>query len=142
MSWTGLSPYIFPPFNLIGKVVNKIISDNVEQAIVIIPFWKSQSWYPLVLSNIVSFPLRLPRHRDLLVLPHNGQLHPLNHSMTMVAVQLSANPYRIEAFQQELSKSSCQHGDLEPANNMVWLGTSGIFGVIQDKVIPFRRLKV
>ena len=64
-SWQHMRPYIFPPFNMIGKVMNKILKDRVENAILIFPFWKAQSWFPLVLENISSFPVRLPPHKDL-----------------------------------------------------------------------------
>ena len=51
VSWKEFSPYLFPPFCLIGKAVNKVCSDNVEQAILVFPYWKSQSWFPLVVSG-------------------------------------------------------------------------------------------
>ena len=44
-----------------GKIINKINEDSVEKAILVFPFWKAQSWFPLVLSNICSLPVRLPR---------------------------------------------------------------------------------
>lgn len=42
----------------------------MEKALLIIPYWKSQPWFPLIVSNLISYPIRLPRHRDLLTLPH------------------------------------------------------------------------
>ena len=70
LNWSNLSRYIFPPFNLISRVMNKILQDKVQRAILVFPFWKAQSWFPLVLDNICSFPNRLPRHKDLLVMHH------------------------------------------------------------------------
>lgn len=141
LCWSEFSPFIFPPFSLVGKVVNKIIVDNVDRALLLIPNWKSQTWYPLVLSSIISFPVRLPRHRDLLVLPHNLQEHPLNRSMTIVAVMVSGKHSRVKEFQTELQELSCRHGDLEHSNSMGWHGTTGIFGVVKDFSIPFKPLK-
>lgn len=140
-SWSNLSPYIFPPFNMVGRVISKIINDEVEQALLIIPLWRSQSWFPLVLANLISLPIRLPCHRDLLTLPHNKQVHPLSKKLKMVAVMLSGNSYRVREFHSQLQKSSLVPGGGEPENNMVWPGINGIFGVYLGVSIPFVRLK-
>ena len=39
-SWMNLKPYIFPPFSLVGKVMNKILTDQVENAILFSLFGK------------------------------------------------------------------------------------------------------
>ena len=54
--WYGFCPYAFPPFNLVGRVINKIIADKVEKVILVFPFWKSQTWFPLLLSSNAFFP--------------------------------------------------------------------------------------
>ena len=41
ISWSDFEPYLFPPFALIGKVLNKLVQDNVKRAILIIPLWRS-----------------------------------------------------------------------------------------------------
>ncbi|MCG7875172.1 MAG: reverse transcriptase domain-containing protein [Candidatus Thiodiazotropha endolucinida] len=140
-SWQSFSPYIFAPFNLVGRVINKMVADQVDRAIFIIPLWKSQSWFPLLMSHMVSFPVRLPRHRDLLTLPHNGQTHPLARRLTMVAVMLSGRDCRVKEFQDLQLNSLSIHGGKEHKNSMVWPGTGGIFGVFQNKQIPLMRLK-
>lgn len=141
-AWTGYCPYVFPPFALIPRVINKLVEDNVEQAIFIAPLWRSQSWFPLLMSNMISLPVRLPRHTDLLTLPHNGQPHPLGgKNLTMVAVVLSGRAYRCREFQSQLSVSSYLHGDREHRNNTVWPGKAGFFGIFLDRQIPFLRLK-
>ena len=38
MSWSGFSPYLFPPFNLVGKVLNKVVQDSVEKALIVLPY--------------------------------------------------------------------------------------------------------
>lgn len=75
LSWSSFQPHLFPPFILIGKVLNKLIQDKVQRAISIIPLWRSQFWFPLVIDLLISIPVRLPRHKDLLVLPHSGTPH-------------------------------------------------------------------
>lgn len=68
------------------KVIHKLIEDDVEKAILILPLWASQSWFPLIIDHIISYPVRLPRHRDLLTLVHNNSRHPLSKSLNMVVV--------------------------------------------------------
>jgi hypothetical protein len=141
VSWNSYKPYIFSPFALISKVVNKIFEDKVEKALVVLPYWKSQPWFPLMLPYVVSLPVRLPRHKDLLVLPHNGRVHPLGKSLNLIAVVLSGRHSIIEAFHQELLISLPQPGDQEHTNNTIWHGKTGIFGLVKDVKIPFVPLK-
>ena len=140
-SWHEYSPYIFPPFSLIGRVVNKVIEDEVDRAILIVPFWRAQSWFPLILSNMISFPVRLPRHKDLLTLQHSGEIHPLAKKLTMVAVMLSGRHWRHREFQKELQNSLSTRGDQGQGSNTVWPGKNGIFGILLNIEIPFERLK-
>lgn len=142
MQWNDFQPYIFPPFSLVGKVINKIINDKVEKALLIFPFWKSQSWYPLVLSSMISYPVRLPRHKDLLSLSHNNAYHPLCRSMTLIGVAVSGRSCAIKEFQRELQKLSSTPGELEPENSMAWHGRDGVCGVVDNRVIQFVPLKV
>jgi hypothetical protein len=141
-SWQCFLPYIFPPFNLIGKVINKVNEDKVEKALLILPFWKSQPWFPLVLHSMISFPVRLPRHKDVLTLAHSGTPHPLGKSLNLIGVIISGNHSSIETFHQKLLRSSCRHGDQEQENNMVWHGSDGIFGVLNNINIPFAQLNL
>ncbi|MCG7879115.1 MAG: reverse transcriptase domain-containing protein [Candidatus Thiodiazotropha endolucinida] len=139
--WTGYLPYIFAPFNVIGKVLNKIVEDKVYKALLVVPNWPSQTWFPLLLSLLSHFPVRLPRHRDLLTLPHNGQFHPMGTSLCLVGVVVSGDTSRTEIFQKELSKQSVLHGVRERRNNTVQHGKAGVFGVFHGKEIHFKQLK-
>lgn len=142
LCWQGYMPYIFPPFNLVGRVINKIVEDRLEKAIIVIPFWKSQSWFPVVLDCISSFPVRLPRHKDLLCLPHDGSRHPLSRSMRIIAVEVSGMRYRAEAFRQQLRESSSVRGKTGLDGNTNMRGTNGWFGIDSGLAIPFKRLKL
>lgn len=141
MSWHGLLPYVFPPFNLVGKVLNKIVSDKVDQAICIFPEWRSQPWFPSVLENLCSFPVRLPRHKDLLTLPHNNRAHPLGKRLKLIAAVVSGNPCRIEAFHRNLQNSCCSLGQLEHVSSINMPGNCGVLGTILGFQIPFVPLK-
>ena len=140
-SWHNFLPYIFCPFNLVGKVVTKIVADRVKKALVIIPHWRSQIWFPMIVTNLISLPIKLPHHRDLLTLPHNNQVHPLGKKMRMVAVVLSGDSSLSAEFQSQLQRSSLTPGEKELGSSMPLHGTSGIFGVCGDVTIPITQLK-
>ena len=64
--WQGRSMYMFPPFPLLSKVVQKLRSTHVAEVILVAPWWPSQPWFPLLLRLCVEHPLILPYRQDLL----------------------------------------------------------------------------
>ncbi|KAK6175919.1 hypothetical protein SNE40_014294 [Patella caerulea] len=130
VSWTNLEPYLFPPFRIISRVFNKILEGNVQRAILIIPHWPSQAWFTQLMSCIVSHPIRLPRHTDLLTLSHSGQLQPLAKSMDLAATMISAYSCAVEDYHSKLSPQSLIPGDPVVANNMIWPGKGSTYGVL------------
>uniref|UniRef100_A0A1Y1ME70 Reverse transcriptase domain-containing protein n=1 Tax=Photinus pyralis TaxID=7054 RepID=A0A1Y1ME70_PHOPY len=88
MNWTDLFFYAFPPFALILKVLQKIITDKAE-GILIVPFWQSQPWYPLFTRLVVNEPLFFYPSSNLLFSPYSKAKHPLERSLTLVAARLS-----------------------------------------------------
>ncbi|XP_030765284.1 uncharacterized protein LOC115889439 [Sitophilus oryzae] len=46
LNWGKLSFYAFPPFALVLRMLQKIVTDQAT-GIVVVPFWQSQPWYPL-----------------------------------------------------------------------------------------------
>ena len=44
VSWSQDQPYLFPPFNLIGRALTKIQTDLVRYACLIAPAWPAQVW--------------------------------------------------------------------------------------------------
>ncbi|KAH3803290.1 hypothetical protein DPMN_156993 [Dreissena polymorpha] len=72
----------------------------------------------MMMTILSDFPVRLPKHRDLLTLPHNGQEHPLAKKIIMGAAVLSGNHFRVKDFYQKLQTLSSSHGDLELGSNM------------------------
>jgi len=75
ISWTDQHPYLFPPFALIGKCLQKIPQEEVE-ALLIAPVWQTQIWYPTLLGMLVERPVLLPNTQNILQGPQ-GELHPL-----------------------------------------------------------------
>ncbi|CAC5395636.1 unnamed protein product [Mytilus coruscus] len=101
-SWSNFRPYIFPPFTLLGKMLMKIISDKVEKAILIIPFWPAQGWFSLLIPILISLPVRLPQHKDLVMMTHTGECHPLRKRLNLTVCIVSGNRLLIKDFQNHL----------------------------------------
>lgn len=127
---------------LVSLVLSKIETDNVDRAILIVPFRPSQSWFPLLISSLIYFPARLPRHRDLLVLPHSEENHPLSRKMTLVGCVVSRKASRREDFQNCLLSSSLPLGGNQLLNSTNYTGGNGIFGVRNGTLVPFTQLKL
>ena len=58
--WQGRSMYMFPPFRLLNKVIQKLLSIQAAEVILIAPWWPKQSWFPHLLRLCVDHPLFFP----------------------------------------------------------------------------------
>jgi len=47
-SWSSLQLYLNPPFSIIDKVLVKLINDQVESSFIIVPVWKSTTWWDVL----------------------------------------------------------------------------------------------
>ena len=58
--WQGRSMYMFPPFPLLSKVIQKLRSTQAAELVLVAPWWLTQSWFPHLLRLCVEHPLALP----------------------------------------------------------------------------------
>jgi ribonuclease HI len=99
LDW-GLFPliYAFPPFSLLGRVLQKIALDRAE-AIVIVPHWTTQAWFPRLCNLMTTPPVKIKVTNRTLMLPHNPSLvHPLAGRLTLWACRLSGAYTPTKAF--------------------------------------------
>lgn len=85
--WTNLNFYAFPPFAIIVKVLNKIITDKAE-GVIVIPDWKSQPWFSLFVRMLSEKPIFFKPDINMLSFPSRDP-HPLWKDLTLVAAKLS-----------------------------------------------------
>jgi len=78
--------YAFPPFCLILRTLQKIKRENCT-GIVVVPYWESQSWFPLFMELLISFPIIFKPHESMLIF--GSRLHPLRKSLSLMAGVLS-----------------------------------------------------
>jgi hypothetical protein len=89
-SWRGNLMYAFPPWVILGEVLQKIRDDGAE-IILIAPTWPTRSWFPLLLQMSREDPIPLENRRDLLVQPLSGLYHPNLEVLNLQAWRLSGS---------------------------------------------------
>ena len=56
ISWSEMNFYAFPLFNLIGAAIAKFRKEECS-GIMIITWWKTQFWFPMMVSLLKNFPI-------------------------------------------------------------------------------------
>ena len=107
--------YIFPPFCLINKVLQKIDMDKAN-AIVIVPQWPTQPWWSKLTRMLTSCPLYFNRNQDTLTHPRRS-LEDLPR-MVLLACSLSGTHSMQVRYQKKHSRLYCQHGEALQPDNM------------------------
>ena len=140
LDWSSYVFYAFPPFSVLGRVVQKIQEDMAE-GILLIPNWPTQPWFPKVMRLLVKEPLLLPKKNQLLQLPYNKTaVHPLVGKLTLLACLLSGNPCRAREFRRTLSTSLCHPGGNQRSVSMEHICRSGRISVVDGVLIQFHQL--
>lgn len=99
LNWSQFYFYAFPPFALIPKTLNKIISDQAT-GIVVVPQWPSQPWYPLFKSLCVKNIVTFPPSKYLLSSPFRPT-HPLHSHLSLAASVLSGKVFADNRFRKQ-----------------------------------------
>jgi hypothetical protein len=142
-TWSGWSVYAFPPFNLILDLLIKLRSDQVEEAIVVLPFWPRRSWFPLLLEMSCTDPLRLPCRMDLLqqTLPLRGTLfHPELQMLQLTAWKLNAKAGKQPASLAMLSLLRSLPSGHQLGRSTTLGGRRSALGALTDTSIRFQYL--
>ena len=90
--WNKGLLYAFPPWNMVGEVLMKLMEDQGEM-ILIAPTWTGRPWFPLLLELLVDQPVTLPRQSDLLFQPHTNCKHKNLSLLDLRAWRLSGDPF-------------------------------------------------
>ena len=141
MAW-GVNGYAFPPFGLVGRVLQKVQQERVPHLLLIAPLWPARQWYPLLLESLCAEPLLLPPSRSLL---RNaaGEVHPLsaNGTLSLLACRVSGIPQMTRDFRKKLGGVSSIRGGQRHEGLTQASGYSGAIGVTGGVAIPCRLLQ-
>ena len=138
--WREENAYAFPPFNLISKCLEKISLKGATMLIVC-PVRPAQAWYPHLLQLLISDPVLLPIHNNLL-LDSLGNRHPLivNNSLPLAGWRVSGITSLQRAYQKKLQIfSSLPNADQQMLSTSP-VELSGVAGVANNRLITFDQL--
>ena len=129
--------YIFPPFCLIGRVLQKIDFDKAD-AIVIVPYWTTQPWWSKLLRLLTTCPLSFYRTKQTLNHPHRdvGELP----KMLMLACSLSGKGWKQIRYQPRHKRSFCPLGGNRPVTNTKCISGGGITLQLGKELIFIHRM--
>ena len=129
--WTTVKGFANPPWNLIQRVLTKAQNQGAV-VILVTPVWKSQPWYPLLLSLLVDWPRLLPK-QDMVT-----ESVPI---MPQLAVwSITGKDSMNKVFQAKLQTSSSIHGGQKQTSLTTHYSGDGIAGVLNRVPIHFQDL--
>ena len=138
INWSICRGFMFPPFALILRVLQKIEHDEAS-GIVVVPLWTSQVWFPKLLRLLTDHPVLLsPRHK-LLIHPLSGQEHP-QKKMKLIACHVSGKYCLRAEFQKNLQKLSWLPGEGVHKRHINTISKGGYNFVSNGKGIFLNRL--
>jgi len=76
MDFQGLEAYVFPPHQILQKILQKFMTASSCRLIVIAPWWPQRPWFPTLKLLSVEPPVRLPQSPSLLRQPGSPIFHP------------------------------------------------------------------
>lgn len=138
LSWSEGLNYAFPPFRIIGRILEKIMEDQAT-LMVVLPLWPTQVWFPTVLQLLVDYPVLLPQ--NCLFLPQDPSMnHPQSATLKLTAMVLSGNRLKIKDFHQKLLNFYFNHGEIVQNNSIGLISRDGCHFVSGRKAIHFKHL--
>ena len=102
--WDGLDAYAFPPFALIRRVINRVLTSQTCRMTLIAPLRPQCEWLPDLLGLLVERPVKLPTWDRLLRQPHVATFHNSVQTLNLHAWRLSSVPSEIRAFRDGLRR--------------------------------------
>ena len=135
VNWSLTYNYCFPPFSIILKVLQKIQQDKA-QAIVVVPYWTTQNWFPVLLGMLVDHPLIMTASLNILYLPtHPTTPHPLHPKLKLLVAHISGVTLSHKMFLKLHNIYSCPLGENQPGEDITQCCNSGMISVGGKKPI-------
>jgi len=136
VNWADRLIYAFPPFSLIGRLLQKTRQDKAE-VVLVAPLWVTQNWFTAVLEMLVDMPRFFKVGQKTLKIPHTNKVHPLVNKLHLMVCHISGDLMQTDNFQRNLLRSSWHRGDAPPRSNMPRILTDGFSSVVKGKQISF-----
>ena len=126
---------------LVQVCLRKVIQEQVD-CILIAPVWRSQPWYPALLSVLIEPPVLLLQGRRILKLSGTDKIHPLccQKKFQLAAWKIPGKAFKTKAFQKKCQKFYYPSGEATQPSNMKVLGKTGVADVVKKRLILFLQL--
>ena len=119
-SWEPYPFYALPPLSMITKCLQKQkIDQDQATGVYIVPFWKTQEWFSVLMNLLVDNSLVLPQAENLLTLLDTGAQHRLRREIKMIACKLSGQVSFRRMFVAKQQTLLCKYGQKAQLNNTV-----------------------
>ena len=136
-SWTAFSnPYIFAPFSCLGKVIHKLILDSVQQATMIVPFWTTQPWFPMITNLVNKQPYLIPVLPKTLTLHSSRKTHPLQGKLQLLVLAVSSKNITEKDILSQSQACWSIHDAQKPRNSTRATYRDGLYIVQKNRRIP------
>ena len=87
--WGFYKCYLFPPFILIGRTLQKIHMDHIE-VIIVVPKWSTPPWFNTIQGMLSQEPYVVNPNKENLILPQKTEeMHPLWSKLTLLIGKVS-----------------------------------------------------
>lgn len=135
LTWQNEIYFMFPPFSLIPRILQKVEEDGTE-AVLVAPLWRTQSWWPCLLRLIQGQSYIIKQTDKSLYLPHKPEeKHPLK-KLKLGVFCISGQNSKKKEFHAKQGISSYSLGEAVQSYNMIHTSDNGFLFV--DKVLtPF-----
>ena len=139
VNWNKLNAYVFPPFSIIGRVLQKMKLEEADITLVA-PIWTTQTWFPEILHSIVQDSYVIPKKKFLLYQTSDSQQKYPLQKMTLAVFRLSGKSSKAQAYQKTLQRSFYHHGEDLRKNNIGHISENGCHFVVKNKLIYLKQL--
>ncbi|MEW8548535.1 MAG: reverse transcriptase domain-containing protein [Candidatus Thiodiazotropha sp.] len=136
LNWSNELIYAFPPFSLIGRLVQKLRHDQGEM-ILVAPVWLTQGWFTAVMELLIDLPRIFRVRQDTLSLTYSDRIHPLANHLHLMACRLSGKCMKTETFRRQQQTSLCLPGELLRRSSIPPTLIDGFHTVVKGKLINF-----
>ena len=89
VNWKNIYLYAFPPFSMIWPLLSKIRRERVKRALVVVPRWPTQSWYPTIMKMKVEATSTTSIKSMTLRLPGTQKVHPMAPKLLLLAMVIT-----------------------------------------------------
>lgn len=128
------NPYLFPPFSVIMRCLQKICTDKTR-ATLITPLWSTQPWFPKMMHMLVEPPVVLPL--NVLRLPFKRDVvHKQHKNLRLIACRLSGSSMESNSFLNKQSPLSVLPGGTLPNFSIKYILKNGFISVVKGNLIP------